>query len=75
MRRRVRIHPFTDGNGRSPRLLADLTTLAAQEAAEPPAIYDLDVDKRQYIEASRRYDTHRDPAELASIITSRTIGE
>ena len=71
----VRIHPFTDGNGRSTRLLADLTGLAAQGADEPPAIYDWDVEKQQYIEALRRYDTHRDPAELASIITSRSIGE
>jgi len=71
----VRIHPFADGNGRSTRLLADLTLLAAQGADEPPATYDWDVDKRQYIEALRRYDQHRDPTELAAIVTSRPIGE
>ncbi|MCU1432097.1 MAG: hypothetical protein JWP95_1202 [Actinotalea sp.] len=71
----VRIHPFADGNGRCTRLLADLTVLAAQGAAEPPAIYDWDVEKQQYIEALRRYDGHRDPTELASMITSRPLGE
>ncbi|MBD7919014.1 Fic family protein [Cellulomonas sp. Sa3CUA2] len=71
----VRIHPFADGNGRSTRLLADLTLLAAQGADEPPATYDWDVDKRQYIESLRRYDQHRDPTELATIVMSRPIGE
>jgi fido (protein-threonine AMPylation protein) len=71
----VRIHPFTDGNGRATRLLADLTLLAAQHPDEPPAVYDWDLDKRQYIEALRRYDGHRDPAELASLVTSRLLVE
>ncbi|MBO0899490.1 Fic family protein [Cellulomonas sp. zg-ZUI222] len=70
----VRIHPFADGNGRSTRLLADLTLLAAQRADEPPATYDWDVDKERYIEALRRYDQHRDPTELATIVLSRPIG-
>jgi fido (protein-threonine AMPylation protein) len=69
----VRIHPFTDGNGRSTRLLADLTLLAAQGLDETPAVYDWDVDKRLYIEALRRYDQHRDPSELATLIAGRPI--
>ncbi|GIG41435.1 Fic family protein [Cellulomonas phragmiteti] len=69
----VRIHPFADGNGRSTRLLADLTLLAAQRADEPPSTYDWDVDKSQYIDALRRYDQHRDPTELATTILSRPI--
>ena len=30
----VRVHPFTDGNGRTTRLLADLVFITAQEPAE-----------------------------------------
>ncbi|TFH68219.1 Fic family protein [Cellulomonas sp. HD19AZ1] len=71
----VRIHPFADGNGRSTRLLADLTLLAAQGIDEPPATYDWEVDKRQYVEALRRYDQHRDPTELATAVAHRPIGE
>lgn len=71
----VRIHPFVDGNGRSTRLLADLVFLAAQDAAEPPAVYDWDVDKQLYVEALRRYDRHRDPTELAALIGTRLIEE
>ena len=71
----VRIHPFTDGNGRSTRLLADLTALAAQGPDDPPAVYEWDVDKQLYIDALRRYDKDRDPAELASVITDRLIAE
>jgi fido (protein-threonine AMPylation protein) len=71
----VRIHPFVDGNGRSTRLLADLVFLAAQDAAEPPAVYDWDVDKQLYVEALRRYDRRRDPTELAALIGTRLIEE
>lgn len=41
----VRIHPFTDGNGRATRLHADLVFLAAQDGG-PGEIYDWQFDKR-----------------------------
>jgi fido (protein-threonine AMPylation protein) len=56
----VRIHPFTDGNGRTTRLLADLVFVAAQEG-ESLEVYDWDLDKPTYIQLLRAYDGHRPP--------------
>lgn len=54
----VRIHPFTDGNGRSTRLLADLVFMAAQDPVTVQ--YDWNISKRRYIELLREFDGHRD---------------
>lgn len=62
----VRIHPFVDGNGRTTRLLADLVFAAAQDPTEQQ--YDWDLDKKQYIELLRAYDSHRDITEIATFI-------
>jgi fido (protein-threonine AMPylation protein) len=62
----VRVHPFTDGNGRTTRLLADLVFAAAQEPAELQ--YDWNVDKRRYIDLLRDFDSHRDVRELAAFV-------
>ncbi len=76
----VRIHPFTDGNGRSTRLFADLVYLAAQMdvqgvggPVETPGsgefyLYDWNVDKREYIRLLREYDLNRDPTALARYV-------
>lgn len=69
----VRIHPFTDGNGRTTRLLADLVFAAAQDTATPE-LYDWDLDKRRYIDLLREYDAHRDPRALAEFIGVRSLG-
>lgn len=68
----VRVHPFTDGNGRSSRLTADLV-FASTQVEGIPHQYDWNLDKRQYIELLRRYDRHRDPTELASFITTQPM--
>ncbi|MGV9615187.1 Fic family protein [Nocardia xishanensis] len=70
----VRIHPFTDGNGRTTRLLADLVFTAAQDEGSLE-LYDWELDKRRYIELLRQYDRHRDPRELAAFIAVRPLGE
>ncbi len=70
----VRIHPFTDGNGRTTRLLADLVFVAAQDG-ENLNQYDWFLDKPRYIALLREYDAHRDPTELASFIATTPIGE
>lgn len=70
----VRIHPFTDGNGRATRLLADLVFVAAQDG-EAVEQYDWDLDKPHYISLLRQYDSHRDPRELASFIAVLPVGE
>ncbi|GAB3358239.1 Fic family protein [Modestobacter lapidis] len=70
----VRIHPFTDGNGRTTRLLADLVFVAAQDS-EPPDLYDWQLDKRRYVDLLRQYDGHRDPRELAAFVGTRPLGE
>lgn len=70
----VRIHPFTDGNGRATRLLADLVFAAAQETAMPE-LYDWNLDKRRYIDLLREYDKHRDSSALAEFISVRALGE
>jgi Fic family protein len=62
----VRIHPFTDGNGRTTRFLADLVFAAVQEPTQWQ--YDWDLDKPRYIELLRAYDGHRDVGELAGFI-------
>lgn len=69
----VRIHPFTDGNGRSSRLLADLVFVAAQDS-EIPELYDWQFDKRRYIDLLREYDRHRNPVALAAFISTQPIG-
>ncbi|GAT02543.1 hypothetical protein RMCFA_2655 [Mycolicibacterium fortuitum subsp. acetamidolyticum] len=67
----VRIHPFTDGNGRATRLLADLVFAAAQD---PTVLrYDWDLDKPHYIALLRAYDGHRDVTDLAEFIAVEQI--
>jgi len=70
----VRIHPFTDGNGRVTRLLADLVFVAAQDS-ETLEQYDWDVDKPRYIALLRQFDSHRDIRDLASFIAVVRLGE
>jgi fido (protein-threonine AMPylation protein) len=70
----VRIHPFTDGNGRTTRLLADLVFTAAQDG-ETPELYDWEVDRRRYIDLLRKYDVHRDERELAAFVGTTPLGE
>jgi len=70
----VRIHPFTDGNGRSTRLWADLI-LACAPGSGPAEIFDWRLDKVRYIEILRRYDVHRDPTELAAFIGTQGIAQ
>jgi len=69
----VRVHPFTDGNGRSTRLLADLVFMAAQDPIELQ--YDWDLDKRRYIDLLRKFDKHRDAADLAAFIGVQGIDD
>lgn len=71
----VRIHPFTDGNGRSTRLLADLVFLAAQDPEAVAECYDWAVDKGQYITLLRDYDINRDPKRLAGFIPVRRLDD
>ncbi|MGW5385947.1 Fic family protein [Nocardia sp. NPDC003963] len=70
----VRIHPFTDGNGRTTRLLADLVYAAAQNVVSPD-LYDWDLEKQRYIELLRQYDRHRNPIELAAYVGTKPLGE
>ncbi|MFC8531286.1 Fic family protein [Nocardia sp. NPDC057227] len=63
----VRIHPFTDGNGRTTRLLADLVFAAAQDS-ELLELYDWELDKQQYISLLREDDGHRDCSALTAFI-------
>ncbi|MCG8914222.1 Fic family protein [Actinokineospora sp. PR83] len=63
----VRIHPFTDGNGRTTRLLADLV-FAATQVGETLHGYDWDIDKAHYIALLRQYDINRDSSALAAFI-------
>lgn len=67
----VRIHPFTDGNGRTTRLLADLVFATAQDPTEWQ--YDWNVAKPRYIELLRAFDSHRNAAELAAFIGVQPI--
>ncbi len=69
----VRVHPFTDGNGRLSRLMADLVFAAAQDSDQPD-LYEWSVDKRRYIDLLRRYDRDRDPVPLATLIGIRPLG-
>jgi fido (protein-threonine AMPylation protein) len=75
----VRIHPFTDGNGRSTRLFADLVFVAAQLAVAPRGTqlerYDWQIDKAKYISLLRQYDGHRDPRDLAVFIPVQSFGD
>ncbi|GIG02197.1 Fic family protein [Catellatospora citrea] len=68
----VRIHPFTDGNGRTTRLLADLVFLASQDG-ETLETYDWNLDKPTYIELLRRYDGNRDPRDLAAFVAVQPL--
>lgn len=70
----VRIHPFTDGNGRSTRLLGDLVFLAAQDEAATTEEYDWEIDKVEYIRLLREYDQTRNPEPLAAFIPVRPFG-
>jgi fido (protein-threonine AMPylation protein) len=70
----VRIHPFTDGNGRTTRLLADLVFVAVQDG-DVLEQYDWDVDKLRYVTLLREYDGHRDARDLAAFIAVQPFGE
>lgn len=70
----VRIHPFSDGNGRVTRLMADLVFAAAQHRPHAQE-YDWDLDKTEYIRLLRAYDLNRDPMPLSEFISVRTLGE
>ena len=70
----VRIHPFSDGNGRVTRLMADLVFAAAQHHPHTQE-YDWDLDKTEYIRLLRAYDLNRDPMPLSEFISVRTLGE
>lgn len=70
----VRIHPFSDGNGRVTRLMADLVFAAAQRLPHAQE-YDWDLDKTEYIHLLRAYDLNRDPVPLSEFISMRTLGE
>lgn len=70
----VRIHPFTDGNGRTTRLLADLIFIAAQDNEELEQ-YDWNLDKRRYIDLLRAYDRERDPRPLAAFVAVQPFGD
>ena len=70
----VRIHPFSDGNGRVTRLMADLAFAAAQRLPHAQE-YDWDLDKSEYIRLLRAYDLNRDPVPLSEFISVRTLGE
>ena len=69
----VRIHPFTDGNGRTTRMLADLVFFAAQ-SEDVPEQYDWEIDKPQYIALLREFDLNRDAKPLAAFIPVRALG-
>lgn len=68
----VRIHPFTDGNGRTTRMLADLVFFAAQSGAVLEQ-YDWDIDKTQYIALLREFDLTRDARPLAAFVPVRAL--
>lgn len=70
----VRVHPFTDGNGRTTRLLADLVFVAAQYS-DDVMLYDWQLDKRRYIDLLRQYDLHRDVHDLAGFVGVKSLGE
>jgi fido (protein-threonine AMPylation protein) len=74
----VRIHPFTDGNGRSTRFLVDLVFVAAQllSAIDDTEllIYDWQVEKAEYIDLLRKYDGHRDPEGIAAFVAVGPLG-
>lgn len=66
----VHIHPFTDGNGRTTRLLANLVFLSAQTELDL-CLYDWNLDKPTYITLLREYDQHRDSTDLACFVQTR----
>lgn len=70
----VRIHPFTDGNGRTTRLLADLVFVATQNC-DLLEQYVWDLDKARYVTLLREYDRHRDATDLAAFIAVQPFGE
>lgn len=70
----VRIHPFVDGNGRTTRLLADLTYAAVQTGDDAVELFDWDIDKRIYVDLLRAFDRDRDPGPLADYIPVRIVG-
>lgn len=71
----VRIHGFVDGNGRSPRLLADLVFIAAQDAEAIAEMYHWRIDKKTYIALLGDYDLTRDPKPLAEFVPVRRLDD
>lgn len=69
----VRIHPFVDGNGRTTRLLADLTYAAAQDSESDVFFYDWNLDKAEYIRHLREFDLHRDSTDLTAFVSVRKL--
>lgn len=63
----TRIHPFSDGNGRSSRLLADLV-YAASQGTEFTTTFDWAISKPSYVEALRAYDASRDAERLNALV-------
>jgi len=69
----VRVHPFTDGNGRATRLHADLVFIAAQNS--PTHQSDWDVDKPRYIKLLRHSDRDRDVTPLTALNGITLLGD
>lgn len=68
----VRVHPFVDGNGRTTRLLADLTFAAAQ-TDDQFLEFDWQLDRGAYIRLLREFDQTRDPGSLAEFVQVRPV--
>jgi len=68
----LRIHPFTDGNGRTSRLLADLIYLCVQET-EGPEVFDWEIHKKTYIGLLQDFDQNRQPTDLARFIRTQPL--
>jgi fido (protein-threonine AMPylation protein) len=68
----LRVHPFSDGNGRTSRLLADLVYLCTQETVRLET-FDWEIDKKSYVTCLRDFDNSRDPSSLARLVGTRPL--